>query len=326
MLLADVRVFLEIAGTGSFTGAAAALRLPKSSVARQLARLEEALGRTLLARTTRRVALTEDGRAFLPYARRLIDDSIEAMHVLRGDGEGASGLLSVSAPGTFGRQFLAPLLPGFRRRYPAVRVALRLSGARARLGVGEADVALRLGAVLEPDLGVRRLGQIEFWLVAAPSYLRGRPEPREPLDLSGHELIELPTPAADNRLELVRDGEHRSVRCVPAIGIDDPEAIRAVVLAGGGIATLPAFLAWADVAAGALRRVLPDWAPPPAPISLLHTARMAPPLRVRAFVDFMAEALGRAQPWRVPGRDSASAPGQAPDAGGPAGKTAHART
>ena len=300
ILLTDVRVFLEIAGSGSFTGAAAALRLPKSSVARQMLRLEDELGCQLIERTTRKVALTDAGRTFLPHARRLLDDSIEAVGVLRGAGESASGLLSVSAPGTFGRMFVAPLLPEFRKRYPNVRVALRLAAAKVAVGVepGSVDVAIRLGPVLEPDLGTRRLGELRFWLVASPGYLKGRRWPAAPLDLADHDLIELPTPARDNRLELHRLGEVQTVRCVPSIGIDDPEAVRGVALADGGIATLPDFLVRADVAEGRLVRVLDEWAPPPATIQVVFGTRIAPPLRVRAFVDFLRDTLGQTEPWR----------------------------
>lgn len=301
MLLADVRVFLEIAGTGSFTTAAAALRLPKSSVARQMARLEDELGCQLLHRTTRTVALSEAGRLFLPHARRLLDDSIEAAGAVRGTGDSASGLLVVSAPGTFGRMFLAPLLPAFRKRNPNVRVALRLTSAKVPVGTGAgaADVAIRLGPVLEPDLGVRILGELSFWLVASPGYLKDRRPPESPLDLSQHELIELPTPAFDNRLDLQRHGEVQPVRCVPSIGIDDPDAVRRVALADGGIAALPEFLVRDDAASGRLVRVLEGWAPPPATIQLVYGTRIAPPLRVRAFADFLMETAGRAQPWRT---------------------------
>lgn len=297
MRLPDVRAFVEILGSGSFTAAAKALGLPKSSLARQLARLEEELGCVLIRRTTRTIELTEEGRRFLPHARRLLDDSIEALTVIKGSNARARGQVTVSAPATFGRLFLAPRIPEFRRSHPHVRLALRLGASKAAVGVGDVDVAIRLGPLVEPDLAVRRLGQIEFCLVAAPAYLRARPAIAEPIDLARHELIELRPPAQDNRLDLVREGKRTSVRCVPGIELNDPDAAKLAALADGGIATLPSFLVTTEIEQGRLVRVLPEWSPNPAPISVLFAAHIAPPLRIRAYVDYLFETLAKELPW-----------------------------
>jgi DNA-binding transcriptional LysR family regulator len=301
MLLTDIRVFLEIVSTGSFTAAAQSLGAPKSSVARQLMRLEAEVGAQLIARTTRTVELTDEGRTFVPHARRLLDDSIEAQNVLRTHGESANGLLHVSAPSTFGRRFLAPHLPAFRSKHPNVRVALRLTSSKPEIRVGQTDIAVRLGPLVEPNLGVRPLGHIDYVLVASPAYLKGRPPLADPLDLASHDLLELNPPATDNRLDLYRNGELRSVRCVPAIEIDDPESVRAATLAGGGIATLPAFLAMNEIESGELTRVLDEWAPAPVPVHLVYGTKVAPPLRVRAYLDFLLETVGQNLPWQMTG-------------------------
>lgn len=275
--LSDVRVFLQILDNGSFTSAAKALKVPKSSVARQLQRLEKEVGCELLLRTTRSVALTDEGRAFLPHARRLLDDSIEATNATRRNADGARGLVTVSTSSTFGRAFIAPLLPRFLKRHPGVRVSLNLTPAKIGIGIDQADIAIRLGPIVEPRLGVRRLGQIDFWLVATPRYLKGRRPIEEPVDLSKHDLIELRPPASDNRLDLMRHRKVQSVRCVPIVEINDPDAVKTVVLADCGIGTLPTFLVAKDVAEGRLVRVLAEWAPAPANISLLFNAAVAPP-------------------------------------------------
>jgi DNA-binding transcriptional LysR family regulator len=142
-----------------------------------------------------------------------------------------------------GRIFLAPHLPAFRKRHPNVRISLRLTSTKAEIGVGRTDIAIRLGPLIESGLSVLRFGHIDFCLTAAPVYLKSRPILLDPLDLASHELLELRPPARDNRLDLYRGGELRSVRCVPAIEIDDPETIKTVAIAGGGIATLPLFAA-----------------------------------------------------------------------------------
>jgi DNA-binding transcriptional LysR family regulator len=300
MQLVDVQVFTEIARTGSFTAAATTLGMPKSSVARNLARLEHELGCTLLSRSTRKVGLTDAGRAFLPHARRLMHDCAEARHSLRSFGDSAKGTLLVTSPAMFGRTFIAPILPDFRRRHPGVRVVLNLTPAKIDIAAGQADVGIRLGPILQPDLAVRRLGHIDYWIVASPSYLAGRDPITSPDDLARHEVIELRPPAVDNRLDLVRGSELRSIRCVPGIEINDPESVRLAALAGGGIAALPTFLVSNDLANGRLVRVLAEWAPRAASIGLVHSASTTTPLHVRAFLDFLVETIGHSVPWSVP--------------------------
>jgi len=307
ILLADVRVFLEIATRGSFTAAAQSLGAPKSSLARHLARLEEQLGRQLVARTTRHVELTEHGRTFLPHARRLLDDESEALNVLRAGADGASGLLTVSAPATFGRRFLAPHLPDFRRAHRNVRVCLRLTATKVDIGVGQTDVAFRLGALVEANVAARRMGEIEYALVAAPGYLAGRKPLWEPFDLAAVDFLELRPPAMDHRVTLHSAGEERSLRYVPSLEMDDPEGLKAAALADGGVAALPLFLVEDELKSGTLVRVLDRWAPAPAPIHLIYASKTTLPLRVRAFLDFTQSLWGQAFPWQGgPGRGAAA--------------------
>ena len=308
MLLADIRIFVAIVDAGGFTAAAKSLSAPKSSVARQLARLEESLGRALIARSTRSVGLTEEGRTFLPYARRLLDDETEARNILRAGPGGASGLVTVSAPATFGRMFLAPRLPEFRRRHPHVQVFLRLTAQKTPIGVGEADIAFRLGALVEPGLASRPLGRLEYALVAAPGYLKRRKTLRDPIALAGLDFIELRPPADDHRLTLKQGDAEETLRYVPGIRMDDPEGVKAAALAGGGVAALPLFLVEDEVRRGALVRVLPGWAPPPAPIHVVYAARQAPPLRVRAFLAFIQAIWADGAPWSAKPASGARAP------------------
>lgn len=299
--LSDVRVFLEILSTGSFTAAAKALQMPKSSVARQIARLEAEVGCRLLRRTSRSVALTDEGRSFVPHARRLLDDGIEAENVLRTKGKGASGLLTVSATALVGRAFLAPHLPAFLARNPNVQVALWLSAARLGIGssLGEVDIAIRLRAEGAAQMGSRKLGQFDFCLVAAPAYLKKRRAPRMPADLQDHHILELSPPGKINRMELLKGGKSFALRYSPALQIDDPEAVRMATLAGGGISVLPTFLVADDIGRGALVHVLEGWAPASIPVSVLYRTDVGPSLRVRAFLDFLFETFEQNPPWRI---------------------------
>ncbi|HQT63858.1 MAG: hypothetical protein B7Z75_02415 [Acidocella sp. 20-57-95] len=299
--LSDVQVFLEIVSSGSFTAAARILKMPKSSVARQMARLEQQVGCVLLDRSTRAVAVTEEGRNFLPYARRLLDHGIEAQNVLRRKGKGASGLLTIATTGLFGRNFIAPYLPAFRERNPNIRVALWLGQEWHEIGSGpgQVDIAIRLRTTASPEIGNQKLGEIDFRIVASPKYLELSGTPKTPDQLAHHSMIELGPAGKHNRLLLNKQDQAVSVAFAPPIQIDDPEAVRAALIAGGGIAVLPAFLIEEDVKKGALRTVLDDWRQAPIPIHVLYRTDVAPPLRVRVYVEYLLEMIGHTQPWRA---------------------------
>jgi DNA-binding transcriptional LysR family regulator len=300
--LADVQIFLEIVRTGNFSEAARALRMPKSSVARQIARLEQDVGCRLLDRSSRIVSLTPAGLNFVPHARRLFDDGIEAQNAVRTDGKGASGVLSVATTGLIGRRFVAPYLPQFLARHPAIRVNLWLGIERHEIGpdVGQVDIAIRLRSVGAPDIGNRKLGEIDFRIVASPAYVERHGQPATPAALADHRLIELGPAAKHNRLVLTRGGETATIVYAPCIQIDDPEAVRLATLVGGGVAVLPAFLVDDDIRDGRLIGLLPDWCQPPIPIHVLYRTHSSPPIRVRAFIDHLVDTIMRTRPWRLP--------------------------
>lgn len=291
--LSDARVFLEVAATGSFSEAARRLRMPKSSVSRQIERLESAVGRRLFSRGTRIVALTEDGRDFLPHARRLHDCGVEAEGIFRSCTGGAGGKLTISATGPFARAFVVPHLPAFLDRHPDVEVALWLTPARIEVGSGpgQVDIAIRLRSSASADLANRRLADIGFWTVAAPAYLAAHGVPERPEDLAQHRLLEIGPPNKAHEVELRRGREVVTVRYAPRLQIDDPEAVCAAAEGGAGIAVVPQFVAARPVASGALVRVLPEWSPSPIPVHVLYRTDIAPPPRVRAFVDHLSATI-----------------------------------
>lgn len=299
--LSDIRVFVEIVTRGSFSEAARRLKIPKSSVTRQIDRLETTLGASLFQRSTRSVSLTSEGHDFLPRARRLLDDGIEAENVLRSKANGASGHLSISATGPFARAFLVPYLADFKARHPQIEMALWLTPSRIEVGPddGQVDIAIRLRSSAGPDLATRKLGGIEFWIVAAPTYLAARGVPLSPDDLIEHDMVELGPPNKAHQSVLLRGKEVATVRYKPWLQMDDPEAVTLAAECGAGIAILPSFLAVQGMADGKLVRVLPDWAPSTIPINVLYRTDIAPPIRVLSYVEYLFETLGQSQPWIV---------------------------
>lgn len=298
--LSDVQIFLQIVSTGSFSAAARVLKTPKSSVTRQIERLERTVGRALLHRTARAVTLTEAGRAFLPHARRLLNDGVEAENVLRCAAQSAHGRLSISTTGPFARAFLVPHLPAFLERHPNVEVAMWLTSVRMEVGTGEGqvDIAIRMRSAAGPDLASRKLGEIDFWLVASPAYLAALGSPAGPDDLKDHRFIEIGPPNKAHHVELHRGHEVATIRYTPRLHLDDPEAVCIAAEGGAGLALLPSFVAVAAVARGTLVRVMPDWAPTRVPILVLYRTDVAPPVRVRAYVDHLFDTVGASEPWR----------------------------
>lgn len=296
--LGDVRLFLEVVSAGSFSDTARRLQMPKSSVGRQIERLEAELGGALFRRNTRSVTLTEEGRTFLPHAKRLHDDGVEAGNVLRDGGRTASGLLSVSATAPFARAFLIPHLQPFLSRHPGIQLRLLLTPGRLEIGTapGQVDIAIRLRSVVGPDLANRKLGEVGFSIVASPAYLDANGMPVTPADLAGHRIIEVGPANKANQVELHRDGAVATVRYAPQLHIDDPEAVCAAAQAGIGIAVLPSFIVAPSIASGTLVRVLDGWAPAPVPIHVLYCTDLAPSMRVRAFVDFLFETIAPCLP------------------------------
>lgn len=287
--LSDVRVFLEIAQAGGLTAAGRRLKLPKSSVTRQLMRLETELGCRLIDRTTRTLCLTEGGRTFLPYARRLLEDSEEAASILQAGGGEAKGAISISAPYAFARSFLAPHLGRFRMLHPSVRVILSLTSRRVDLASEEIDVAFRIGPLRNTEGSVQHIGEIRFGLFATADYLARAAPVYTPRDLDAHDFLELSSPSVENRIDLHRGSEKVSVGYVPSVCANDPECLRLACIDGAGIAALPHYLVRDDLEHSRLVRVLPEWSPLPAPINLVYLARSAQKARVRVFLDFISE-------------------------------------
>jgi DNA-binding transcriptional LysR family regulator len=186
---AAMRVFVKIADAGSLSAAGRQLGLSLTSVSRQLMALEEALGTTLVERTTRRLSLTESGQLYYERAKQILEEVAEMERGLTMQTEVASGRLHVSAPSLLGRLRLAPMLPGFLEEHTRVSVDLMLVDRPVRLAEEGIDVALRIGPLEDSGLIVRKLDDIQLVVCAAPDYLRRRGEPATPEDLVEQDCV-----------------------------------------------------------------------------------------------------------------------------------------
>ena len=288
--LADLRAFARIAELGSLSAAARALRMPKSSASRSLARLEAAAGSALIERSTRHLRLTDAGRLLQRHAQRILDDVGEAENALTGLIGVPRGTLRVSVGFTFAVGLLAPMLPGFLARYPEVRVAFSIDNRNVDLLADDFDVAIRIGPLRDSDLIARRLTSIALWTCASPAYLAARGTPATVADLRSHELIGRLDRRSTWRFR-APGGVTQDVEVVPGTVIPEPAVLKPVLIGGAGIGRLPAFYAADVVADGTLVRLLPGYEDDSVDVHALYPSHRSLSAKVRVFVDALAEHL-----------------------------------
>ncbi|UMY16429.1 LysR family transcriptional regulator [Methylobacterium organophilum] len=285
-------VFAKVAEAGSFARAAAELGLSKATVSKAVARLEARIGAQLFSRTSRRLALTEAGRAARGDAERILAAGEVAEAQASAAASAPRGRVRLAAPMSFGVLHVAPLLPDFLAAHEGVSVDLHLSDALVDLVGGGFDLGLRIAALPDSSLRVRRLCPIRRSLVAAPAYLERRGVPTHPEALSGHACLGyayLPSP--DRWRFLHVSGAEASVVPEGPLRANNADALAPALRAGLGLAVQPDFMIWDDLEAGRLVRVLPDWSPPPIALNLVMPPGSLRPARVAALIAYLETAL-----------------------------------
>jgi DNA-binding transcriptional LysR family regulator len=262
-LLTQMATFVRVIETGSLSAAARAQRLSLPAVSRQLQALELELGTTLLARSTRRLRVTEAGRAFHVRCVRILAEVEEARKSV--GPSRVRGRLTVSASFTLGMHWLVPRLPGLLQRHPDLQIDVRLDDALTDLIVEGVDLSIRAG--LPPPENTRLLArpiwQFHRVAVAAPDYLRARPDIARPEDLAAHEaIVQLGPDGPLQTWSLERAGELRSVEVRGRLRLSAPSAIRDSARAALGIAWLPEWIVGESLRERSLRSVLDGWRSP----------------------------------------------------------------
>jgi LysR family transcriptional regulator, regulator for bpeEF and oprC len=287
--LKTLAIFVKVAERRSFAQAAQNLGITQSGVSNAISRLEERLGVLLLARTTRRVNLTDDGAAFLDRCRRIIADLEEAEMMLGQARLAPTGRLRVDLPVSFGRLKIVPLLGAFRDQYPEVALTLSFTDRYVDLIEEGIDVAARMGALQDSSLIARRITQSRFRVFGSPAYFAKHGKPRTPEDLRSHNCIAF----TSRETRLVRDWRFRrgtaDLTIAPRgdLALSDGAAICEAACAGYGLVQMHDYYADAPLAAGTLEVALERFEPAPNPTSLVYpqTRHLLP--KVRVFVDFM---------------------------------------
>jgi LysR family transcriptional regulator for bpeEF and oprC len=291
--LRTLTIFVKVAERRSFVRAAADLGITQSGVSNAINRLEDQLGVRLLARTTRRVSLTEDGAAFFERCRQVLADLEEAELVLKETRLKPIGRLRIDTPVSFGRLKVVPLLGPFQAQYPELKLALSFTDRYVDLIEEGIDVSVRFGALQDSSLIARRLTQTQFRVVGAPSYFAKYGRPRTPQDLTAHNCLALTL--RDTRLardwRFARDGVETFVSPKGNMSFSDGAALCDAVRAGYGLAQIHGYYIDDAVRTGQLEPVLEKFKPKVDSIWLVYpqTRHLSP--KVRAFVDFMVSRV-----------------------------------
>ncbi len=296
MDLNDIVVFTKVAETKSFTGAADQLGLPKSTVSRKLAQLEERLGVRLVQRTTRKLALTEIGEAYYARAARIVADIQAAEQVVTDMQATPRGRLRPTAPIDLSTRYLGAIVAEFIAEHPDVTVELDATDRVVDLIEEGYDVAVRFGQLPESTLIARKVTVLNAVLCASPGYLAKRGTPKTVDEIEDHDKV-LFAPSARTTGWTLLNGDQTYEVGRPARFISNNlGAVRDVVLAGGGLSVMSEFMVACDIHDGKLVRVLPEWTSRPFDVQAVYPARQNLPPRLQLFLDHLAKALNP-PPW-----------------------------
>jgi DNA-binding transcriptional LysR family regulator len=290
--------FVRVVDAGSLSGAARSLPSSLTAVSRQISALERHFGTPLLHRTTRRLALTDDGRMLYERAKAILGELRQVEAALSTGHHEPSGRLRIAAPTLIGRLWLAPMLAEFLRRYPAVSIDLQLVDRAVDMIEEDIQLALRVGHLPDSDLVARKLGNIQMIVCAAPSYLEQRGVPQTPAELAGHDCLAFSEVPGAAEWRFAQDVKSKwKIPILPRLWANSLDALVMAAKDGAGLVRVPSWQVMTEIAAGNLRRVLQDYEPAPAPLHLLsQSSRLALP-KTRAFADYLSAQWRSNEPF-----------------------------
>jgi len=291
----SIEAFVSVAREGGFSAASRKLGSPVATVSRKVALLEEAIGVRLLARSTRHVALTEQGRTYFEACRRVLDDLRDADEMIAGEYRQPKGELTVTGPVGFGRHHLQPVIHDFLAAYPLIDVSLQLADRVVGLVEEHVDCAIRISSMADSSLVAREVGRIRIVACAAPGYLAARGTPSHPSQLLEHDCISWttlgPYKAWEFRLDPGSPSESKMVPVRVRLSTTTPDSAVDAACAGVGIVQATSYHVAAAVHEGRLVPVLREFEQSPTPVSMVYPSKRLTPLKLRAFLDFVAPRL-----------------------------------
>jgi DNA-binding transcriptional LysR family regulator len=290
--LEELTAFVAVGEAGSFAGAATRIGRDPSVISRRVSQLEQRLGVRLLSRTTRRVSLTEAGALYFRRVQAILDELASASTEASDFAASPQGVLKISLPVTFGRQWIAPSFASFLAQHPHIRIDAHFTDRIVDVIADGFDVAIRVGVLNDSSLTAKRIASYRNILIAAPSYLDARGRPRTPAELKEHACLGFPSHPYWPDWMLTKDGQRKIVRPNCSLVADNSEVILMAALEGAGIALLPDWLAGPSVKERRLTQVLPGWTGrgDGGVYAILPPGRLVP-AKTRVFVDAVSASI-----------------------------------
>ena len=289
----ELKIFIRLAESQSFTRTADLLHMPRSTVSMALQDLEQRVGARLLQRTTRQVSLTEDGSAFYERALRLLADYEETETLFRQSTAKPGGKLRINVPGRLGRLIIAPALPDFFAAFPDIEIDMGVTDRTVDLVQEGIDCVIRVGPLADSTLVSRRIGDLILLNCASPSYLERHGIPRVVTDLARHVAVNYASPASGRteEWEYAEAGKVHLLKLRSRVTVNNAEAYIACCLAGLGLIQIPAYDVREHIEAGELVEVMSDRRAAPMPITLLYPHRQHASRRLQVFLDWVTALL-----------------------------------
>jgi DNA-binding transcriptional LysR family regulator len=293
-LFGTMTVFARVAETGSFTKAAESLGVSRASVSVSIRQLEERLGARLLHRSTRRVNLTSDGRLYHERVREVLAKLEATEQLFQGTEPRVAGRLSIDVPTRIARRVIIPALPEFLARHPGLEIQLGASDRTIDLIERGVDAVVRIGPLRDSSHVARPLGFLRQVNCASPQYLARHGQPLAPEDLDHHLIVAYaPNFAPAGAWDYVMRGEEKSRPVRSVVAVDNAETYIASCLAGLGMIQVPAYDVRHHLESGALVAVMPRYAAPDVPVSLVYPSRRQLPARLQTFAAWVAALFER---------------------------------
>jgi DNA-binding transcriptional LysR family regulator len=284
-------IFVRVVERGSFSAVAREMQTSQPTISKVLRALETELGGKLIARSTRRLSLTDEGQRYYNECRQILAAVDAAEHSFQSGRETIAGHLRIGSSVSFGRLQIAPRLPAFLKRYPEIEIDLQLNDQNQDLVSEGLDVTFRIGPLNDSGLIARHIGTTHRVTVATPAYLKQHGQPQTPQQLSEHNCLLFNLLNSQNLWIYERDGQRHEVRIKGNAQSNNSEAIREMVLGGLGIALSPVWLFSEDLKAGRVTAILQNYTAQSLPIHAVSPANRRQSARVKAFVDYMSQAL-----------------------------------
>lgn len=291
-------VFARVVDAGGFSAAARDMAMTPSALSKQIQNLEARLGVRLLNRSTRKITLTDEGRAFYERSSLIAAEIAEATTVVKAMGEHPSGRLRVASTVAFGKSYLLPLMPAFLRRYPDIKCSLELTDKMVDLVDDDVDIAVRFTEQIEDQQVIaRKLAHNMRVYCASPDYLYRNPAPSRPEELAKHNCLGLSTVSRWNEWTFGDGDDRRYHRVRGNFEANSADGVYHACLAGLGIARLSTYLVNDDLRAGRLIRVLPQHVDHGSDLYAIYLERRHLLPKTRAFIDLMVTHFGSIPPW-----------------------------